>query len=114
MCLEMSLFGHSMLFLLSLRILLQLLVQCVYDSFFFGGRYSSDESSFMSSIISSAVIFAVGQRFFVTLCRRPIVLLIDFRRCFWTPFAVNSGNDVSQFLLITRINVVTTGDPNVA
>ena len=34
-CFEMLLFGHSMLFLLSLQISLQLLVQCVRDSLFF-------------------------------------------------------------------------------
>ena len=70
--------------------------------------------SLFSSMISSAVTTFVDRMFCRTLCIWPIVVWIDFGRCFRTPFAVNPGNVVSQLLLIARINVVTTGAPNVA
>ena len=35
-------------------------------------------------------------------------------RCLRTPSAVSPGNDISQFLLMTRISVVNTGVPRVA
>ena len=57
--------------------------------------------------------FVVGQRFFLSLCRCPIVVCIDFGRCLQTSFVVNPGSNVSQLLLIAQINVVTTGAPNV-
>ena len=50
--------------------------------------------------------------FCLTLCICPIVVWIDFGRCFRTPSAVNPGNEVSQLLLIALISVVTTGAPS--
>ena len=67
-----------------------------------------------SSMISVSVTTFVDRIFCLTLCMWPIVVCIDFGRCFLTPSAVSPGNEVSQLLLMARISVVTTGAPRVA
>ena len=83
-------------------------------SIFLASRYSSDGFFLFlfSSMISSVVTLFVNQMFCLTLCICPIVVWINFGRCFRTLAAVSPGNDVNQLLLIAQINVVTTGVPN--
>ena len=70
--------------------------------------------SLIFSMISVSVTTFVERMFCLTLCMCPIVVWIDFGRCFLMPSVVSPGNDDSQLLLIAPINVVTTGAPNEA